>query len=564
MNDALADLIDRAADSALDNTDAAAAFALLGVSVEDGVGRMKSADVLLADMADALAAFESPADRMTLAMRALGDEAALKLMPILNKGSAALEQYAKVARESGSVMSESLVKMLARQAEEATKAELEWQGLKNTLSQDFTPAATEAAESVRMSIRAVREWWQNLPNVGLRLRGIIDEQGNLTEKGIELGFSQKAASEAIESVGGAAANAGINVRQLAADLQWAEQQMGAFFKDQEKRQAESQKRRAASAQRAAERQAEIDRTVAEQQTAEFERAIDAFAEAEKQKTAALAANARERSAIRDQQAKETAAANEARAIKDAAFMQAQRDQQIAQERQAAQERQQIASQTAQFMGAQIGQALGSMIDGSKTADEAMRGMFANLANYAINAAIEFAFAEAAKAAASQAAADVKIAADASGAASGAINAHSNIPFVGVALGIAAAGAAIAAIMSMKQFQRGGMVEGGIPGADSVAAWLTPGEVVLPTRLVREMSSLMGMTGAAGPTPNAAAAPTSAAAPRIASAQQPGGSSAPVNLTVNFQSLSVPNRAEGERFVRNELMPMIRRAEAAGA
>jgi tape measure domain-containing protein len=70
-----------------------------------------------------------------------------------------------------------------------------------------------------------------------------------------------------------------------------------------------------------------------------------------------------------------------------------------------------------------------------------------------------------------------------------------IPYVGPALGAAAAAAAIAAgtaqinkIRSSKftGFADGGLVEGGIPGVDSVPALLTPGEVVVPQKNFESM------------------------------------------------------------------------------
>jgi hypothetical protein len=70
-----------------------------------------------------------------------------------------------------------------------------------------------------------------------------------------------------------------------------------------------------------------------------------------------------------------------------------------------------------------------------------------------------------------------------------------IPVVGPALGGAAAAAAIVAgtarvnqIRSQKftGFQDGGLVEGGIPGRDSVPAMLTPGEVVVPETNFRDL------------------------------------------------------------------------------
>lgn len=70
-----------------------------------------------------------------------------------------------------------------------------------------------------------------------------------------------------------------------------------------------------------------------------------------------------------------------------------------------------------------------------------------------------------------------------------------IPFVGPGLGAAAAAAAVVAgtarinqIRSTKfqAFQDGGLVQGGIPGVDSVPALLTPGEVVVPERNFKDL------------------------------------------------------------------------------
>lgn len=67
---------------------------------------------------------------------------------------------------------------------------------------------------------------------------------------------------------------------------------------------------------------------------------------------------------------------------------------------------------------------------------------------------------------------------------------STIPFVGQALGIAGAAAAVAfgaeQIGKVLAAQDGGVVTGGIPGRDSVPAMLTPGELVVPRQNFEEV------------------------------------------------------------------------------
>lgn len=67
-----------------------------------------------------------------------------------------------------------------------------------------------------------------------------------------------------------------------------------------------------------------------------------------------------------------------------------------------------------------------------------------------------------------------------------------IPFIGPALGVAGAAAAIAfgaeQIGNITAAASGGIVTGGIPGIDSVPALLTPGELVVPTRNYEEVVS----------------------------------------------------------------------------
>ena len=79
---------------------------------------------------------------------------------------------------------------------------------------------------------------------------------------------------------------------------------------------------------------------------------------------------------------------------------------------------------------------------------------------------------------------------------------STIPFIGPALGIAGAAAAVAfgaeQIGKVTAAQRGGLIEGGVPGRDSVPALLEPGELVVPRANFEEViQAVQGARAEAG-------------------------------------------------------------------
>lgn len=137
-------------------------------------------------------------------------------------------------------------------------------------------------------------------------------------------------------------------------------------------------------------------------------------------------------------------------------------------------------------------------------------------------------------AAAVAAGETKLAVDTSTAASGAIAAHSTIPFVGIAIGIAAAIALIAAILKFKKFSRGGLVTGGVPGRDSVPALLKPGEVVKTEWQARDEAR--------------------------------GGGGRGVNITINprWDHVAPPDQASTERLIvrtmKRELETLVRNGQ----
>lgn len=87
------------------------------------------------------------------------------------------------------------------------------------------------------------------------------------------------------------------------------------------------------------------------------------------------------------------------------------------------------------------------------------------------------------------------------AAANAFAAHQVVPFIGIALGTAAAGVAFAMVRGYvsqmrgpKKMAKGGRIEGGTPGVDSVPILAMPGERVLTVDQNRNWERLMGLSG----------------------------------------------------------------------
>ena len=130
----------------------------------------------------------------------------------------------------------------------------------------------------------------------------------------------------------------------------------------------------------------------------------------------------------------------------------------------------------------------------------------------------------------------------------AVAAHAGIPFIGIAIGAAAAIAVVAMITKyMGLWAKGGFVTGGTKGKDSVPGLLTPGEYVLTVDQVaqwQKLASSMNMAKNAG-TSNFAK----------------GGRVAPVSnnqapVVIQLHSTIPQSRAEIRRFVRQNIVPAL--------
>ena len=173
---------------------------------------------------------------------------------------------------------------------------------------------------------------------------------------------------------------------------------------------------------------------------------------------------------------------------------------------------------ASILSSSFGQALISLAEGQATIAEATLNALSMVLSAVIQVALN------------------SIIASALTGQANAIAAHLGIPVVGLAVGVAAGLAALAAISALKaelpepeKFAAGGLVTGGVPGRDSVPALLMPGEFVLNKKQTDEMRR-GGMGG---------------------------------GININLTSKIPPSKAEMKKFVRQNVLPALRDLKSQG-
>jgi hypothetical protein len=100
------------------NAQAAAAFTALGVSVTDSNGKMKSLDDILPEIADRFAATADGPTKTAVAIALLG-RAGAEMIPFLDRGREGLEEFQRMAVETGTVITTS---MAAKMEDSSIKA----------------------------------------------------------------------------------------------------------------------------------------------------------------------------------------------------------------------------------------------------------------------------------------------------------------------------------------------------------------------------------------------------------------------------------------------------------
>jgi hypothetical protein len=118
--------------------DARDAFVALGISVKDSSGNLLSSDRVMALVADKFAGMEDGAGKTALAMKIFG-KAGAEIIPMLNQGSAGLEQMRAEAEKLGLVMSTETAQQMERINDNFKRLKLSTMGIAINIMDHLSP-----------------------------------------------------------------------------------------------------------------------------------------------------------------------------------------------------------------------------------------------------------------------------------------------------------------------------------------------------------------------------------------------------------------------------------------
>lgn len=122
-----------------------AAFQELGLSQEQ-VANMSQGELFSATISK-LSEMENVTERTALASKLLG-RSATELGPLLNEGSAAIEEQMAIAEKYGMIMPDSAVKASAAFQDSVTTMQMTMTGLKNRMMSEFLPSVTQITDGL--------------------------------------------------------------------------------------------------------------------------------------------------------------------------------------------------------------------------------------------------------------------------------------------------------------------------------------------------------------------------------------------------------------------------------
>lgn len=159
-------------DASRGGNDAALAFKSLGIETTTADGRIRPVQAVLGDLADKFKDSENGATKTAIAMQLMGRGGA-QLIPVLNQGREGLDEFNKKLAETQSNMSEDQISKFAKYHEEVDMLGKSWEGFKLAIATYFEPAAelivkmfTAIVQGITSAINEVNMFTDKLSHMG--------------------------------------------------------------------------------------------------------------------------------------------------------------------------------------------------------------------------------------------------------------------------------------------------------------------------------------------------------------------------------------------------------------
>jgi hypothetical protein len=144
----LAALTRRIGDAATGGRQAEEAFRRIGVAFLDASGNARATEGVLADIADRIAAVESPAERARIATEVFGDRLGQRLIPFLAQGREGLERLTAEALRFGQIADAELIARADQASDRIAKLNSAFSTLATNLLASVAPALGAIADQI--------------------------------------------------------------------------------------------------------------------------------------------------------------------------------------------------------------------------------------------------------------------------------------------------------------------------------------------------------------------------------------------------------------------------------
>lgn len=134
----------------------AAAFRALGIDVKDAHGNMKSIDDIMPELAERFKNTANGAEKTAIAIAIMGRGGA-QMIPFLNQGAAGLEKFNRIARETGTILTDEMAAGMEASSTAYYTLGKAAEGVEITIYEGFKPAVDALVRSLISMVEAFND-----------------------------------------------------------------------------------------------------------------------------------------------------------------------------------------------------------------------------------------------------------------------------------------------------------------------------------------------------------------------------------------------------------------------
>lgn len=194
FRDSLKDLTKNSAEAAAGTGEAVDSFRKLGINLKDANGNLKTQPVLIREVADSIIKIKSDSEQAAVAMKIFG-ESGLWMLNLLKTGSKGIDEAVRQAHELGIVVTSEQAKQAAQTADDISRMEQAWGGVRRQLSMAVAPAMSEVSIEFRDLATDMAKFLQTADGQET-IKNLVDTLAGLAKVGAEgIGIVAKLTAE---------------------------------------------------------------------------------------------------------------------------------------------------------------------------------------------------------------------------------------------------------------------------------------------------------------------------------------------------------------------------------